>query len=358
MTAHYHRQGNPYFSCCLARLQHGGDSCQSFNGRWLESLIAELVVQVMEPASLQLSLQASETVEEERERLDRHHRQSVERATYSVDLARRRYKEVDPANRLVAGELERDLEAALQHQRRTEEELNRFRLRTPPKLSKSEISAINALSNDFQGLWDSAGTSDIDRQNLVRILIDQIEVEAVSGTERLLVTVHWAGGFTSHYETRRCVQTFDNLEDSEVLLKRAQWLYNLGYSQTDMIRQLNGEGFQPARAEKFTTTSFPALMLCLRRKGMIRDRPILPENFWRASHLAKTLGIANPTLTQWRHRGWVQAATTGSRWIYWANEEEIERLTKLKSSHVNGMAHSGHLTKPCSRMPDLLDSHP
>lgn len=260
MAVHYRRK-NPYFSCSIAKMQYGEDYCQSFNGRWLEPLIADLIVQAMEPASLQLSLQTSEALEEERERLDRNYRQSLERATYKADLARRRYKEVDPSNRLVAGELERDLEAALQHQRRTEEELNRFRLRTPPRLSEVELNAIAGLSNRFRCLWDSPTTTNVDRQNLVRILTDRIEVEIVSGTERLMVKVHWAGGFTSHHETRRCVQAFDNLEDSEALLNRAQRLYNLGYSQADMIRQLNSEGFEPARAKQFTATSFPALML-------------------------------------------------------------------------------------------------
>jgi DNA invertase Pin-like site-specific DNA recombinase len=357
MAIHY-RDSNPYFSCCIAKIQYGRDSCQSFNGRWLEPLIANLIVQTMKPASLQLSLRASEAIEQDRERLHHHHQQSVERAVYQADLARRRYKEVDPANRLVAGELERDLETALQNQRRAEEHLNRFRLQTPDTLTKNEMQSITNLSDDFERLWNSPETSDADRQNLVRILIDRIDVEVVNGTERLLVTVHWAGGFTSHHESRRCVQSFDHLEDSDGLLQRTRQLYNLGYSQADMIRQLNSEGFRPARAKQFTRTSFPALMLLLRRKKLVSNHPVLPENFWRATRLAETLGIACSTLTQWRHRGWVQATDAGSRWIYWADNDELNRLRKLRSSHVNGLQHPEHLTRPSSKMPNPEASTP
>ena len=357
MAIHY-RDSNPYFSCCIAKMQYGKDSCQSFNGRWLEPLIANLIVQAMKPASLQLSLRASESIEQDRERLHHHHQQSVERAVYQADLARRRYKEVDPVNRLVVGELERDLETALQNQRRAEEQLNRFRLQTPETLTKDETQSITNLSHDFERLWNSPETGDADRQKLMRVLIDRIDVEVVNATERLQVTVYWAGGFTSHHESRRCVQSFDRLEDADELLERARQLYNFGYSQVDMIRQLNSEGFRPARAKQFTRTSFPALMLLLRRKNLVSNRPVLPENFWRATRLAETLGIAGSTLTQWRHRGWVQATAAGSRWIYWADQDDLNRLRKLRSSHVNGLQHPEDLVRPASKMPDPEASNP
>lgn len=357
MPVHY-RDSDPYFSCCMAQMLYGEARCQSFNGRWLEPLVADLVINAMQPASIQLSLQATESIEEERQRLERHHRQSVERATYKADLERRRYEVVDPANRLVAVELERDWEAALQSQRRAEEQLNRFRQQTPAALTSDDRSSIIALSSDFHRLWNSPSTSNLDRQNLIRILIDRIEVEAVNGTERLAVTIHWSGGFTSHHESRRSVQAFEDLEDSAALLRRAQELYNQGYSEGDIVTQLNREGFRPARAGAFTKTSLPALKLLLRRRGLIGDRPKLPLNFWRATRLANALGVGRSTLTQWRHRGWVQAAPAGSRWIYWADGTEINRLRELMSSYTNGHSYPKHLTTPSQTMPALLTYDP
>ena len=105
--------------------------CQSLNGRWLEPMIEKLVLQALEPASLQLSLEAAGDIEKDRARLETHHKQSLERATYQADLARRRYEEVDPSNRLVAAELEKRWETALVTQRKSEEALNRFRQETP-----------------------------------------------------------------------------------------------------------------------------------------------------------------------------------------------------------------------------------
>lgn len=72
-----------------------------------DRLIESLVLQAVEPASLVLSLRAAERAERDRERLHRHWKQRLERAGYETDRARRQYDAVDPENRLVARELER-----------------------------------------------------------------------------------------------------------------------------------------------------------------------------------------------------------------------------------------------------------
>ncbi len=358
MAVHY-REGNPYFSCCLANMTYAEPRCQSLNSSWLEPLVTDLVLQALQPAAVELSLMAIESLETERERLDRQHRQSLERATYQVELARRRYEEVDPGNRLVAAELERTWEASLKSQRREEEALNRFRAKTFRALTDEQRDSIQALSSDFHRLWHSPQTSNIERQNLIRILIDRIEVEAVNGTERLSVSIHWSGGFSSQHESRRRVQSFDDLQDSATLVKRAQELYNAGYPHEALASQLNAEGFRPAKNERFTKTSIGALMLTLRRRGLIRERPELSTGFWRAKLLANELGIAAPTLTQWRHRGWVRQSTSAAdgstgpiqpNFIASASWRHIHRAVPSRHPNI-----SQKLLQKCRNSPEHLD---
>jgi DNA invertase Pin-like site-specific DNA recombinase len=351
MSVHY-RDGTPKFDCRLANLQFGENDCQSLNGRWLEPLIEELVLRAFEPASLQLSLNAADDIEKDRVSLETHHKQSLERAAYNADLARRRYEEVDPGNRLVAAELEKRWEAALVIQRKSEEALNRFRQETPTTLTQEEREKITTLANNFRSLWSNETTSSKDRQDLVRILIERIVVEVVDGTERLSVTVHWAGGYISRHETRRTVSTFDELEDSEALFRRTQKLYNSGCPRSELIRCLNDEGFRPARKSQFTETSINALMLVLRRKGMIRARPEVAKPFWKSKELSKALGIKPSTLTGWRRRGWVQAKKLGRRWIYWANDVDLPRLKRLAAHPPSGSTPTpDELTAPTATMP-------
>lgn len=347
-----YRDGNPFFNCRLANLQYGGGNCLAFNGRWLEPLIEGLVLRALEPASVQLSLRAADDIENDRASLENYHKQSLERATYQADLARRRYEEVDPSNRLVAADLEKRWEAALVTQRKSEEALNRFRQETPTTLTPEERTKIEALASNFRSLWTSEQTSNKDRQDLVRILIERIVVEVVNGTECLSVTVHWAGGYTSQHEARRTVLTFDELEDSEALLKRAQQLYDAGCPQTELIQRLNDEGFYPARKSQFTKTNIHALMRVLREKGLIGTRPKVTKPFWRSKDLSSELGIKPSTLTGWRRRGWVQARKLGCRWIYWADDVDLPRLKKLAMHPPSGSTPAPkELTVPAAKMP-------
>lgn len=351
MPVHY-RDGIPSFDCSQASMKFGQPGrCQSFNARWLQPMIEELVLQALDPACVELSLAAAEDIEADRARVATLHQQSVERATHEAQLAQRRYEAVDPANRLVASELEKRWEAALSNQRKSEEELNRFHQKQPNKLTSEQREAIVDLSNNLRSLWSSEKTSGQDRQDLVRILIDQIVVEAIEGSERLSVTVNWSGGFTSQHETRRTVMSFDELENAEELFSRARDLYDSGCPRDEIMRQLNAEGFRSARKDRFTDSSINALFLALRRKRMIGSKPTMTGPWWRSGVLTRKLGIKPPTLTGWRHRGWVQAKQFGRRWIYWADDQELQRLEKLATCPA-GIVKPQQLIQAKSRMPE------
>lgn len=84
--------------------------------------MAEQVLHFLQPLSSQAALQAIDnlqTVEDERLAQKR---LALQRAAYEVSRAQRQYDAVDPANRLVAGSLERRWNDALAAQSRLEEE--------------------------------------------------------------------------------------------------------------------------------------------------------------------------------------------------------------------------------------------
>jgi hypothetical protein len=148
----------------MSRNQWGEKQCQSFNAKSLGRLVESLVLQAVQPASIQLSLEAFSRLDQDRHVVERYHEQTVERARYESDLAYRRYEEVDPSNRLVAAELERSWEQALRDQQAAQETLDRFRSQQQEKLTPSRRAKIEALSRDLPALWDAETTTGIDRQ--------------------------------------------------------------------------------------------------------------------------------------------------------------------------------------------------
>ena len=112
-------------------------------------MVVEQVLRALKPASLELSLQAAEHIEAEQQRIEAHHRKTVERAAHEAKVARRRYEAVEPDNRLVAAELERRWESALQSQRKVEEAFHRHCQERPSRLTIEQREAIVALRTTF-----------------------------------------------------------------------------------------------------------------------------------------------------------------------------------------------------------------
>src|SRR5207249_1494134 len=52
---------------------------------------------------------------------------------------------------------------------------------------------------------------------------------------------------------------------------------------------------------------------------------------WSGRQLAKHLDLPATTLNTWRRRGWIHACRWAGQWLYWANDEEIERLMALRN---------------------------
>jgi len=254
---------------------------------------------------------------------------------------------------LVAAELERRWESALQAQRKAEEALHRFCREKPSRLTVEQRESILALAQDIPALWHGSSTGNADRQMVIRALVDRVVVEVLGGTERVSVAIHWAGGFESHHEIRRAVTRFEELEAAGEIAQRIRELLDEGHRLSDIANQLNRDGYCPSRGEKYTKTSMGALCRKLRRLGMIARHPAVKPNYWRPGSLARRLGVKRSTLSGWRRRGWVQARQVGGRRMYWADQAEMKRLEQLAARDRTGFKVTPReLTAAVSQMPE------
>src|SRR3546814_4441059 len=92
----------------------------------------------LSPAAIDVSLQAAEDIELERQQLHEQWKLRLERAGYETALVRRRYEAVDPDNRLVVRTLERDWECALSAEQALRDEQQRA-LAEEPDDRKSDL---------------------------------------------------------------------------------------------------------------------------------------------------------------------------------------------------------------------------
>jgi sugar-specific transcriptional regulator TrmB len=98
-------------------------------------------------------------------------RRGVERARYNAQRAERRYRAVDPENRLVARGLEAEWEGALQELKTAEDKLAKRENSRPRSLTPDERNSILALGNDLKRVWSALTTIDRDRKELLRTMM-------------------------------------------------------------------------------------------------------------------------------------------------------------------------------------------
>jgi DNA invertase Pin-like site-specific DNA recombinase len=342
MDIHYSGRQKKLRYVCRSGMDHcEGFTCQSLSGQVLDELVTQKIMAALKPAALELSLNAARDLQKERERLDNNWQRRVERARYEAELAQRQYQTVEPENRLVARELERCWEAALQELQELEQEYARFRQTHPPTLSDDEREAVLSVSKNLPALWNASNTSACDRQRIVGLLLEQVVVNVQGSTDHVDVTLHWAGGFTSQHELVRPVQRYDQMADYDHLTARIDELRSQKLSFAKIAEQLNHDGFRPIKqADKFHTDIVSRLVRKLDRHPpgpkAKASAGMLNENEWLVIDLAAQLKMPKNTLFAWIKRGWVrvirQLPGYRGRVICWADAEELDRLCQLRQT--------------------------
>ena len=277
----------------------------------------------------------------------------MERVRYESVDAERRYRGVDPENRLVARSLERRWEETLQAEQRVRDDDNRFLREQPPQRSQDERDRIAALSSDLPALWHAPGTTDRDRNEIIRHLVEKVVVHVKNDSEHVGVAIHWQGGFVSHHDVVQPVATYAQLRDGYRLMERFPELRRTGSTAATIVETLNAEGFSPPRrCGPFTA---PVVRQLLVRRGLIGNErtpggPLRPNEWWLVDP-ARALQTSPLKLRDWIVRGWVTARQTpiqGS-WIAWADQQERSRLRKLSTHSRGGVTgYPSELTTPRS----------
>jgi DNA invertase Pin-like site-specific DNA recombinase len=339
MVVNYNNAHNGLrYNCHRALTCYGEPECQSLSGRGLDAFITEQVLAALQPAALELHLAAARDVEQQRQVLHQHWQQQLERARYEADRAARQYQAVEPENRLVARELERRWESALQEQARLEQGYQQFCAQRPAKLSAAEQQQIRELAQHVPQLWSADSTTAVDRQRLVRLLIEQIAVTVREDSEQVRLAITWSGGFISEHEVLRPVRSYEQLVDYPRLCARVEQLRAEGKSMDRVAECLNAEGFRPPKRVERFTGGMVAGFLARRyaKAGEAYGQRVareLKQGEWLLGDLARHLGMPATTLHHWRKLGWVRARklpVAGGLWAIRATGLERRRLARLR----------------------------
>jgi DNA invertase Pin-like site-specific DNA recombinase len=186
---------------CIIPLEDGTFRyCSSFRAQPLDEAITQRILAVMKHDQLKMAFEAVEDWEKTRYDVDRQWLLKLDRAKYVSSEVERRYKQVDPGNRAVAANLEREWNDALVEVSRIEREYEDFKTQQTPHVTQEEKEQILSLSRDVKKLWYAPTTTHKDRKQLLRLLIKDIVIEKKE--EVLFVHIRWQGGKTEGLEVQ------------------------------------------------------------------------------------------------------------------------------------------------------------
>lgn len=332
MTVSYGRDHASYV-CRQAKVAYAEPLCQSFARRHLDDALRDLFLEAIQPAHLDTLLTALDALESDRQASEQQWQLRLERARYAVRLAERQYDAVDPENRLVARELERRWNAALEDLGRLEREHGAAQRTALAPLSAAEQQEVRRLAADLPQIWDAPTTTATDRKRLLRLVIQGVTVTVTPGAvpRQAEIRVLWSGdGTTTH--TVVCPPSGWHCLTDPALVAR---LRALAPTQPDhrIADQLNTEGICTRTGKPWTA----ARVASVRKQYAIPTGcPVDPTGGARrgdglvpVATAAQLLHVSPSLIHVWADHGALateQRRACSYRWVH-LTEEDLARLS-------------------------------
>jgi len=199
----YSGKGGPTqrYVCRGASDDMAASTCISFGGVRIDRAVAQEVLDRLQPLGIEAALAAMNAHGEERLEKRKQVANALEHARFEAARAHRQYDQVDPDNRLVAGELERRWNERLASVHALEEQLAQHDTGPANALGVEDRERLLALGRDLSRAWGGAGASIETRKKIVRLVIAEIIVDVVA--DNLELVIHWHGGDHTRLSAKR-----------------------------------------------------------------------------------------------------------------------------------------------------------
>ena len=307
MAVDYNARGWSYRCGVVDPTSHQKRGCCTMGGKRLDREVVRLFLEMATPAGAEAAVQAAADVAGRVEADLRRWEHALEHCRYQARLAERRYRQVDPDNRLIAATLEREWEAALVALQEAERALAEARAEQPAPPPPEIFAELGA---SLDRVWNEPTTSNSDRKRLLGCLVEQVMIERNAQATEFAVTVHWQGGRVDELSFPKIVNVPQPRRTDESTVDLVRNL-SAHYNDRTVARVLNKQGRRTARGLPFTRD----LVCELRRSRGIpahADREGQDDGAaLGVADAARDLGVNEATLYRWIRAGLVPVIDPG-----------------------------------------------
>ncbi|MBU4154508.1 MAG: recombinase family protein [Proteobacteria bacterium] len=300
MTVRYHtRKGKqcPEYVCQREGVDTAMPKCQSIPGMAIDEAIGALMVETVTPVTLEVALQVQAELEARADEADSLRRQRVERARHEAELARRRFMETHPGNRLVADVLEAEWNEKLRALHDAQEEVELRRAQEQPDLDDEQRQRILALANDFPRLWNDPKTPQRERKRMARLLLEDV---TLIKCDKIHTGVRFRGGAILNLTLPLAPRAWQIRQTSAEVVVEIDALLD-DHTEGQIAGILNTRGYVSGEGLPFHAI----LVNRLRRDYNLKTRyhRLREAGLLTLGEVADLLGISPRTVKVWRARG-------------------------------------------------------
>jgi DNA invertase Pin-like site-specific DNA recombinase/predicted DNA-binding transcriptional regulator AlpA len=329
LRTHYRgRNSTPGYHCAGKNIVEGrGLYCLNVGGVAIDQAVANAFLEAVTPAAVDAMRIAAGQAKDNRDAALTQWRLEIERLRYEASHAERRYRAVEPENRLVARGLEADWENKLRDLANAEADLRRREAQQPVTLSSEQLLCLTILSTDLKHVWHAATTTDRDRKELLRTILEEVTLNLQRAEGQAHLILRWRGGAITALDVpvpRFRPQGPRTDEDTISLLRRLAALY----PDEVIAGILNRQGRKTAMGERFTANQVGSLR---RYRDIPRFQPPAEPpsgELVTIRKAAQILGMNTSSIHRWLDDGFIQGeqVTPGAPWQIRITDELRSRV--------------------------------
>jgi DNA invertase Pin-like site-specific DNA recombinase len=231
----------PIYTCDSDYWRYGEAMCQRVAGGNIDITIERLILETINPLTTDAAITVQREMTQRRDEIIRLYSKQMEQARYDMDLAKRRYLRVDPDNRLVAAELERDWNqkagayesAKMIYEQKCETEIR--------EIDDKLRLALEQMVSDFPKIWRDPQTSYKEKKRIARLVLEDVTIN--SDSEKIILGIRFKGGSTKTIDIPKYTRNL-NLVDKEMsAVSEIKSLLLSGLANHEIADALNNSGF-------------------------------------------------------------------------------------------------------------------
>ena len=300
MGVHYniaYHQVAPTYVCQEASVRRAEKVCQRVPGSVVDQAISSLLLELMQPLTLEVAFAVQQEVEARITETDALRRKHVERAQYEAELARRRYMKVDPDRRLVADSLEAEWNNKLRSLAEAQEQYDQQTQKQRLLIDSQTREQLLSLATDFPRVWNDPTVEPRERKRILRLLVE--DVTLING-EMIQVHVRLRGGAARSFTLDKPLPIAQIRKTKPEVVAEIDALLER-YCDREVADILNRQGRRTWQDEPFNLKKIAHIREAFKLKSRysrLRARGLLTAKEMSVRH-----GVTFTTINNWGRQG-------------------------------------------------------